>query len=104
MSDNFQTVAKVDDIPQGKTLCVTVNEQDILICHTVEGFYAVNNLCSHAEAKLSEGKLKGCRILCPLHGAAFDVKDGSALSRPASKPIASYPLNIEGDDIQISLS
>ncbi|ARN73265.1 Rieske (2Fe-2S) protein [Oceanicoccus sagamiensis] len=101
MSNHFQTVAKTDDIPQGKTRCVTVNKQEILICHTAEGFYAVNNLCSHAEAKLSEGKLKGCKILCPLHGAAFDVKDGSALSRPASKPIATYPLNIEEDNIQI---
>ncbi len=81
---------------------MTVNDQEVLICHTVEGFYAVNNLCAHAEARLSEEKLKGCKVLCPLHGAAFDVKDGSALSRPASKPIATYPLKTEGNTIKIS--
>ena len=102
MSHFFQIVAKTSDIPQGKTLCVTVNGIDILICHTAEGFYAVNNLCSHADAKLSEGKLKGCRVLCPLHGAAFDVKDGSALSKPASKPIATYPIEIDGELIKLA--
>ena len=104
MSDSdYQTIANAQDIPQGKTLCVSINEKEILLCHTAEGFYAVDNLCSHAEARLSDGKLKGQRILCPLHGAAFDVRDGSALSRPASQPIRSYPLKLEGNTIQVSL-
>ena len=104
MSDSdYQTIASTQDIPQGKTLCVSINEKEILLCHTAEGFYAVDNLCSHAEARLSDGKLKGQRILCPLHGAAFDVRDGSVLSRPASQPIRSYPLKLEGNTIQVSL-
>ncbi|WP_101758059.1 non-heme iron oxygenase ferredoxin subunit [Oceanicoccus sp. KOV_DT_Chl] len=102
-NNEYQTVAKSTDIPLGKTLCVNVNGKEILLCHSNEGFYAVDNLCSHAEAKLSEGKLKGCRILCPLHGAAFDIRDGQALSKPASKSIKSYPLQVLEDQIQIQL-
>lgn len=101
--ENYEFAARVQDIPKGKTECVDFMGREILICHTGEGFFAVDNLCSHAEARLSEGKLKGHRVLCPLHGAAFDVRDGSALSKPASIPLCSHPLRVEGDDILIHL-
>ena len=92
-------LASVRDIDPGKILCVEVDGREILICHTREGFFAVDNLCSHAAARLCEGKLKGQKILCPLHGAAFDVRDGSALTRPASAPIDTFPIRVAGDDI-----
>ena len=97
----FRRVASEDQIAKGKTLCVSVNGREILLCHAAEGFFAVDNLCTHAAARLCEGKLKGNRILCPLHGAAFDVRDGSALTRPASIPIATYPLRIDSGGISL---
>ena len=101
MRDGYQLIASTTDIAQGKTLCVELGGREILLCHAKEGFFAVDNLCTHAEARLSEGKLKGCKILCPLHGAAFDVRDGSVLTRPASKPLASYPLQVEDEQIYL---
>ncbi|CAH0991008.1 3-phenylpropionate/cinnamic acid dioxygenase ferredoxin subunit [Sinobacterium norvegicum] len=104
MDDNkLQLIASTGSIPAGKTQCVTVDGQEILLCHSKEGWYAIDNMCSHAKARLSEGKLKGCKVLCPLHGAAFDIRDGAALSKPASIPLKTYPLKITGDDIFIVL-
>lgn len=100
----YQPVANTSDVPQGKTLCITIDGREILICHTAEGYYAVDNLCTHAAERLSEGKLKGCRILCPLHGAAFDVRDGAALSKPAKVALTTYPLLIDGESISIQIS
>jgi 3-phenylpropionate/trans-cinnamate dioxygenase ferredoxin subunit len=97
----YQKVAVTGDFPRGKTLCVEVEGREILLCHTAEGFYAVDNMCTHAAARLCEGKLKGHRILCPLHGAAFDVRDGSVLTRPASVALATYPLQVDGENIAI---
>jgi nitrite reductase/ring-hydroxylating ferredoxin subunit len=94
-------VAGVQDIAAGKTLCVAVDGREILLCRTSDGVFAVDNLCTHAAARLCEGKLKGHRLLCPLHGAAFDVRDGSALTRPASIALATYPVRL--DDAGISL-
>ncbi|MCB1687294.1 MAG: non-heme iron oxygenase ferredoxin subunit [Halioglobus sp.] len=96
-------VQAADLPPRGKTLCVEVAGTEILLCHTAEGFFAVDNLCTHAAARLCEGKLKGHRILCPLHSGAFDVRDGSALTRPATVAIKSYPVHAEGEDIIIAL-
>ena len=101
--DNYSRVARLDDLTLGKTLCVEVEGREILLCHTAEGVFAVDNLCSHAKARLCEGKLKGQKILCPLHGAAFDVRDGSALTRPAVTPIASHEVKLEDNAILIAI-
>ena len=100
-ANNFQKVARLEELPSGKTLCVEVQGREILLCRTPEGVYALDNLCTHAAARLCEGKLKGHRILCPLHGAAFDVRDGAALSRPASIPVSTYPVQVDGDSVSV---
>jgi 3-phenylpropionate/trans-cinnamate dioxygenase ferredoxin subunit len=100
----YRNVAKTTEISVGKMKCVSVDGNEVLICHTKDGFFAVDAICSHAHARLDEGRVRGHRVFCPLHGAAFDVRDGSALSRPATTPIRTYSLRVEGDDIQITLS
>lgn len=100
---DFQSVAKLNELPAGKTLCVDVQGKEVLLCHTSEGVFAVDNLCSHADARLCEGKLKGQRILCPMHGAAFDVRDGSVLTRPAVRPIASHAVRVEGEQVLVAV-
>jgi nitrite reductase/ring-hydroxylating ferredoxin subunit len=100
----WRKVAAVQDVASGKTLCVDVDGREILLCHTSAGVYAVDNLCTHAAARLCEGKLKGHRILCPLHGAAFDVRDGSALTRPASVALATYPVRVDESGISLLLT
>ena len=97
----FRKVADQADVPRGHTLVVAVDGREVLLCHTAEGFFAVDNLCTHAEARLCEGKLKGNRILCPLHGAAFDVRDGSVLTRPASVALASYAVQVDHQGIAL---
>lgn len=101
--ETMEKVATLEDIPQGKTLCVEIGGKEVLLCHTSEGVFAIDNMCSHAAARLCEGKLKGSKILCPLHGAAFDVRDGSALTRPAVRPVASYKVSLSGNDILLAI-
>ncbi len=102
VAGEFRQVAVIADIPQGKTLRVEVGEREVLLCHTAEGLFAVDNLCTHAEERLCGGRLKGHRIFCPLHGASFDVRDGSVLSRPASVPLPTYAVRLEGDAILLA--
>ena len=98
----FTQVALIAEIPEGKTLRVELDDREVLLCHTAEGLFAVDNLCTHADERLCGGRLKGNRIFCPLHGASFDVRDGSVLSRPASVPLRSYPVRLEGDAVLLA--
>lgn len=99
----FLRVAHKEDVARGKTLCVDVDGREVLLCHTAEGFFAVDNLCTHAAARLCDGKLKGHRILCPMHGAAFDVRDGCALTRPASVALDTWSVRVDDDGISLLL-
>ncbi len=65
-------------------------------------FYALDDVCSHEKASLSQGELDGHLIECPLHGSRFDVRTGEAKSFPAVVPVAIYTLLVVGDDILLS--
>lgn len=102
MNDSvFQDLADIVDIPEGSSKSFQVSGQDILICHTKGEFFAVENKCSHALSKLEGGRLRAYRLICPLHGAAFDVRDGTARGKPATLPIKVYPVRVTGNRIEI---
>ena len=90
-------------LAQGGMQVVELDGVEVVVVRTAEGVFAVDNLCSHAAEPLCNGRLKGNRLFCPLHGAAFDVRDGAALSRPAQKPLTSYPVTVEGDRVTVSM-
>ena len=103
MADNLVSVAKTSEIPVGELKPVTAAGKRLLICHTAEGFYAVDDTCTHDDGPLADGWLDGTAIECPRHGARFDVRTGQVLCLPAAIPIASYPVQVEGDDVKVSL-
>ena len=80
---------------------VNVGGTKILICHTEEGFFAVQDMCTHALIPLCGGFIKGTMISCPLHGAVFDLKTGAVLAPPASEDLKSYEVKIEGTTISL---
>ena len=101
--DSFIDIAGAESVPPGKTLALEVDGLKVLVCHTKkDGFFAVENLCSHARAPLEGGRLRACRLICPLHGGSFDVRDGSATGKPATAPIKTYPLRVNGDRLELS--
>jgi 3-phenylpropionate/trans-cinnamate dioxygenase ferredoxin subunit len=52
---------------------------------------------------MSEGRLRGLRLICPLHGASFDCRTGGALGPPATLPLRTYPVRIVGDQVQVAV-
>jgi len=100
---NYLDLADIADIPDGCSKSFQVSGHDILICHTKNDFFAVENQCSHARSKLEGGRLRAYRLICPLHGAAFDIRDGSVKGEPATSPIRIYPLRVIDGRIQVSI-
>ena len=96
-------VAKTSEIAVGQFKAVAVQGKRLLVCHTAEGFYAVDDTCTHDDGPLGDGWLDGSELECPRHGARFDVKTGKVLSLPAVLSIHSYPVKIDGDTVSVSL-
>ena len=91
------------DIPEGTMRAYAVNGREIVICRTNTGVHALDDICTHAYARLSQGRLRGTRLICPLHGASFDVRDGRVLGAPATRPLATHALRVIGDRIEVSV-
>ena len=75
-------VATVDEIPLGTMKHVEVNNREIAIANVNGKFYAIDDRCGHASARLSSGGLRGNVVTCPLHGAQFDVTTGKKVGEP----------------------
>lgn len=78
--------------------------REIVICHTREGLFALDNICTHAHARMCEGRLRGMRLVCPLHGASFDIRDGRVLGPPATIPLATHQVRVVDGTVEIAVS
>ncbi|MBI3011890.1 MAG: non-heme iron oxygenase ferredoxin subunit [Candidatus Omnitrophica bacterium] len=99
----FITIAKRSEVLVGGFKPAQVNGKRLLICRTAEGFYAIDDTCTHDDGPLADGWLDGTAIECPRHGARFDVTTGKVLCLPAAVPINAYPVKLEGDDVKVQL-
>lgn len=97
----FVTVARVGDIPEGGIKVVRVEDQDVAVFFVAGEYYAMDDICTHDGGPLAEGFLEGDVIECPRHGACFSIKTGAALRLPATAPVTTYPVRVQGDEIQV---
>lgn len=102
MSSEFARFCKAADVPPGSKKAAKIDGTWVLVCHTKDKrLFAVSNICSHATKPLMNGRMRNCRITCPVHGAQFDLETGEALSLPATKPIPTYELRVVDDWIEV---
>ncbi|HLA98933.1 MAG TPA: Rieske 2Fe-2S domain-containing protein [Anaerolineales bacterium] len=87
----------IQDCPPGKILKLHFAGQSVLVVNIGGNFYATQEECTHAGGPLSEGELQGDIITCPWHGSCFNVTDGSVACKPATKPLETYHVKIEGE-------
>lgn len=104
MSDTeFIDLAAVDEVPDKGFITRASGETQVVIARFKDDIYAVENLCSHAFSRFDEGRLRGNRLMCPLHGACFNVVDGTPFGPPATRPIRSFPVTIEAGRILVAI-
>ena len=92
-------VAKLSEIAPGTTRRVFVKGAELLLCNVGGTIYAIEDVCTHDGGPLDQGELEGETVVCPRHGATFDVRTGDALTLPAVVPLMTYPVTVEGDDV-----
>jgi 3-phenylpropionate/trans-cinnamate dioxygenase ferredoxin subunit len=75
----FTEVAKIDELKSGTMKTVIAEGREILLARVGDKYYAVDNLCTHMKGNLSQGKLEGTVVTCPLHGSQFDISNGQVV-------------------------
>jgi len=96
-------VAKLSEIASGTTRRVVVGSTELLLCNVGGKVYAIEDVCTHDGGPLDQGELEGEHVVCPRHGATFDVRTGDALTLPAVLPLMTYDVSVEGDDVFVDL-
>jgi 3-phenylpropionate/trans-cinnamate dioxygenase ferredoxin subunit len=99
-------VARTDDLGEGEAMKVVVEGHEIALVNLGGGeFRAVDDICSHAHYFLSEGEVdaEDRTIECPKHGSVFDLDSGAPRSLPATVPVATYRVKVEGDRVLIDV-
>lgn len=99
----YRSVMQLSDVPLGAMRACMLDGRELVVCHTREGVFVLDNICTHAHARLCEGRLRATRLVCPLHGASFDVRDGRPLGPPAEVALPTYPVRILDGSIEIAL-
>ena len=99
----LQTIAKVSDTPPGTISVHEVGELRIALCNVNGRFYAIDDICTHDGGSLDQGELLDNLVECPRHGARFDVTTGRPLTLPAVRPVKTYAVTVEGDDVRVEL-
>jgi len=103
MTQEFIAVGKAGELPQGTMRRVDVRGRRILLVNVDGRVCAVDDTCTHEDASLSTGVLRGELVKCPLHGSRFNVCTGKALEEPAERDLRTYAVREEGGRILIGL-
>lgn len=103
MSGSYVKAARADEVPEGGRLVVEVDERLIVLFRIGGTFYAIDDVCTHDDGPLSEGELHDFAVACPRHGAKFDVRNGRALTMPATRATGAYACKVEGGDVLIAI-
>jgi 3-phenylpropionate/trans-cinnamate dioxygenase ferredoxin subunit len=97
------TVGRADEVPDGEMRDYQVGGEDVAVANVGGAFHAFGNICTHMGCHLSEGDLDGTTVTCPCHGSEFDVTNGEVLGGPATEPVGSFDVQVDGDDLRIGL-
>jgi naphthalene 1,2-dioxygenase ferredoxin component len=104
MSSEWIGAANETELWDGAGISVLVQGRDIALFRVGDAVYATDNLCTHGHARLCDGFIEGHDIECPLHQGRFDLRSGQPTCAPATEPIRTYPVRIEGGRVFLSIT
>ena len=103
MTDSVVRVCAQSEIAPETVKAYEVGDKRLAVYNLAGAYYVTDDECTHACASLADGILEDGIVECTLHFGAFDVKTGDALTLPAVVPVMTFPVEVVGDDIFVTL-
>jgi 3-phenylpropionate/trans-cinnamate dioxygenase ferredoxin subunit len=100
----FVKAARVSDIPDPGKQVLEIDDRFVVLFHVGGEFFCIDDRCTHDDGPLGEGELCDHQIACPRHGAKFDVRDGRALTMPATEATTVHEVKVDGDDVFVKIN
>jgi 3-phenylpropionate/trans-cinnamate dioxygenase ferredoxin subunit len=99
----FVKIAPVSELPNGERLFVEVADRPLVIFNIAGQLFAIGDVCTHDDGPLGDGLIEGFNIVCPRHGAEFDIRTGKVMQMPAVVDIPAYPVRVVEGMIQVGI-
>ena len=100
MSDTWHSLIPEADFPAEGKVATKAGGWHVLLARTDDGFFAVNDRCTHQAALLSTGRIRRGAIMCPLHGARFEMATGRCIGG-AYRDLRQFPVRVENGRIEV---
>ena len=94
-------VCRISELGPGEVK--RIEDLPVAVFNVDGALFAISDICTHAEASLSEGRVDGETVECPLHGACFDLRTGEALTPPAIEPVQTFAVVLQDDNVYVEV-
>jgi 3-phenylpropionate/trans-cinnamate dioxygenase ferredoxin subunit len=100
---DYVLACAVADLDDESAIGLELDGVSVCIAKTEGEVFALSDVCSHADIPLSEGDVAAGTVECWLHGSRFDLRTGRPTGLPATQPVPTYPVKIDGADVLVAL-
>jgi len=94
-------VARADEIVPGSYRVADVDGQMVAVFNLAGTYYAIEDTCTHDGGSLTGGDIVGEEIVCPRHGARFDIRTGDVTAPPATEPVYVFPVRLREGIVEV---
>ena len=102
-SIEFHQVTEVSELAEGEQLYVDIGDLELVLFKISDQIFAIGDVCSHDGAPLGDGEVEEFEIICPRHGARFDIRSGKTTALPAVEDIPAYPVRVVDNQIEVGV-
>jgi 3-phenylpropionate/trans-cinnamate dioxygenase ferredoxin component len=102
-SDGFVEVACLSQLPDRGMLSLEIDDRFVVLVRLGDDVYCLDDVCTHDGGPLGEGELEDHCLVCPRHGAKFDVRTGEAMTMPATESTLVHQVRLDGDRVWVRL-
>ncbi len=102
-SVEYHLIADLSELASGEQLYVEIGNLELVVFNIAGEIFAIGDVCSHDGAPLGEGEIEHYEVVCPRHGARFDVRSGKVTALPAVEDIPAYPVRVTEGQIEVGV-
>jgi len=99
----YRLACRLSELAEETAVGVELDGVPICVARTGGEVFAVSDICSHADVNLSDGDVEDGTVECWLHGSRFDLRSGRPTGLPANRPVPTYPVLVDGDDVYVAV-
>jgi anthranilate 1,2-dioxygenase ferredoxin subunit len=101
--ENWQTIGTLDDFTENEPAAVIAGERQIAVFRVGDEVFALNDLCTHGHARLSEGYVEDGCVECPLHQGLIDIRTGAPRCAPITEAVRTFAIRIIDTRVEVNV-